>query len=272
MGDVTFAEMMALEPHGPDTFVGEGPSYPWGGLYGGQIVAQALRAAGLTVDPAFRPHSLHGYFIRRGDADAPIRFEVDRLRDGRSFCTRAVVVRQGQGAIFNLSASFHRPEDGPDVPVEVDPTVPGPDGLPGDTWSHVFERRMVDTWDYDARPGPVARGWFRITEDVPDDPLLRACALAYVSDDLPTDGVVTLHPDRVLLQQEGDWERTFMNASLDHSIFFHRDADPTDWQLHTCTGHGVIGTRGLAIGDVFTASGVHVATLTQEVLIRRVRT
>src|SRR5579871_5943865 len=82
-GSVDFVTMMTLEAHGPDTFVGTGPSYPWGGLYGGQIVAQALRAAALTVESRFRVHSLHAYFIRRGDADEPIRFEVDRLRNGR---------------------------------------------------------------------------------------------------------------------------------------------------------------------------------------------
>ena len=86
----TFDEMMALESHGPDTYVGVGPRYPWGGLYGGQIVAQALRAAGLTVEPQFLPHSLHAYFIRPGDHTEPIRFEVDRIRNGRSFVTRRV--------------------------------------------------------------------------------------------------------------------------------------------------------------------------------------
>src|SRR3954447_2893715 len=96
-----FHKMMSLEEHGADTYVGVGPQYPWGGLYGGQIVAQALRAASNTVDPAFRVHSLHAYFIRRGDADEPIRFEVDRIRNGRSFVTRLVVARQATGAILN---------------------------------------------------------------------------------------------------------------------------------------------------------------------------
>ena len=107
----TFEHMMALEPHGADTYVGVGPRYPWGGLYGGQIVAQALRAAGLTVEPEFLPHSLHAYFIRPGDHTEPIRFEVDRIRNGRSFVTRRVVARQSIGAIFNLAASFHVVED-----------------------------------------------------------------------------------------------------------------------------------------------------------------
>jgi acyl-CoA thioesterase-2 len=107
--------MMAIEPHGPDTFVATGPSYPWGGLYGGQIVAQALRAASLTVDRTYQLHSLHAYFIRRGDAAEPIRLEVDRIRNGRSFLTRRVVARQAIGAILNMSSSFHLPELGAEV-------------------------------------------------------------------------------------------------------------------------------------------------------------
>src|SRR5881392_4285659 len=99
MPEMDFCRMMTLEPHGPDTYVASGPQYPWGGLYGGQIVAQALRAATLTVEPQFRVHSLHAYFIRRGDHEEPIRFEVDRIRTGRSFTTRLVVARQALGAI-----------------------------------------------------------------------------------------------------------------------------------------------------------------------------
>src|SRR5262249_31145841 len=110
-----FATMMTLEPHGPDTYVGVGPRYPWGGLYGGQIVAQALRAAAATVDADYRVHSLHAYFIRRGDHEEPIRFEVDRIRNGRSFVTRLVVARQAVGAILNMSASFQVDEPGPDA-------------------------------------------------------------------------------------------------------------------------------------------------------------
>jgi acyl-CoA thioesterase II len=116
MTGTDFHGMMILEPHGPDTFVASGPRYPWGGLYGGQIVAQALRAASLTVEPAYRLHSLHAYFIRLGDASEPIRLEVDRIRNGRSFLTRRVVARQSGGAILNLSSSFQVPESGCPLP------------------------------------------------------------------------------------------------------------------------------------------------------------
>src|SRR5213079_217350 len=113
---MNFAMMMNLEPHGPDTFVGIGPKYPWGGLYGGQIVAQALRAAASTVDPEgdVTPHSLRAYFIRRGDHTEPVRYEVDRIRNGRSFSTRRVVARQAIGAILNLEASFQKAEPSED--------------------------------------------------------------------------------------------------------------------------------------------------------------
>ena len=103
--------MFELVHHGPDTYVGTGPRYPWGGLYGGQIVAQALRAAGNTVDPGYEPHSIRAYFIRPGDHSEPVRYEVDRIRNGRSFTTRRVVARQAIGAILNAECSFQQPED-----------------------------------------------------------------------------------------------------------------------------------------------------------------
>src|SRR4249919_3679576 len=107
--------MFELSPHGTDTYVGAGPRYPWGGLYGGQIVAQALQAATATVDPQFAVHSLRAYFIRRGDHAEPVRYEVDRIRNGRTFCTRRVVARQSVGAILNLEASYQAPEDADDI-------------------------------------------------------------------------------------------------------------------------------------------------------------
>src|SRR5262245_22945681 len=136
-----FADIMHLESHGPDTYVASGPSYPWGGLYGGQIVAQALRAAAATVDRQFVVHSLHAYFIRRGDAAEPIRLEVDRLRNGRNFCTRRVVARQSVGAILTLAASFAVREEAPDVQTAELRPIALAEELPNETWSPVFDRR-----------------------------------------------------------------------------------------------------------------------------------
>ena len=256
-----FRTIMALEPHGPDTFVAAGPSYPWGGLYGGQIVAQALRAAAMTVDPAFRLHSLHAYFIRLGDAAEPIRLEVDRIRNGRTFLTRRVVARQAVGAILNLSASFQRPEDAADVQTEAMPDVPPPEALAGESWSPLIDRRFAPD---DLAPGRVG-AWMRLTEELDDDPVLNACALAYLSDDLPTDAVVARHPAR---PPRGTTERSFWNASLDHLIWFHRPSRVSDWHLHDFTCRGLIGARGLSVGNLFDRSGCHVATVSQEVLIR----
>jgi acyl-CoA thioesterase-2 len=259
-----FRTMMALEPHGPDTFVGTGPRYPWGGLYGGQIIAQALRAATLTVDPAFRLHSLHAYFIRLGDAEEPIRLEVDRIRNGRSFLTRRVVARQSVGAILNMSSSFQTPEDAAEVQTETMPDVPKPEALRHDSWSTVIERRFLEA---DIAPGRVG-AWMRLSEEIGDDPVLNACALAYLSDDLPTDSVIARHPNR---PPRNAPERTFWNASLDHAIWFRHPIRAREWHLYDFTCRGLAGSRGLAIGSVFDRSGRHVATVAQEVLNRPIR-
>jgi acyl-CoA thioesterase-2 len=261
---VDFSTMMALEPHGIDVWVGTGPRYPWGGLYGGQIVAQALRAAANTVDPQFRPHSLHAYFIRRGDHTQPVRFEVDRVRNGRSFVTRAVVARQSVGAILNMSASFQVAEEAVEIQTATLPDIPGPDDCPSDpseSWSPMFDRRFAPT----PGRGQVA-GWLRVNADLGDDPVRHACALAYLSDDLPMDSVAALQPERLSGE---DFHRRFFSASLDHSIWFHRQFDAASWHAQWFTCHGLMGSRGLASGYVFTPDGRHVATVTQEALFRR---
>jgi acyl-CoA thioesterase-2 len=263
MSEPNFLDMMTLEPHGPDTFVGTGPRYPWGGLYGGQIVAQALRAACLTVDPAYRVHSLHSYFIRLGDAAEPIRLEVDRIRNGRTFVTRRVVARQSVGAILNLSSSFQLPEDGPEVQTETMPSVAAPDDLRPDGWGPLFDRRLLPD---DIAPGRVG-AWLRLTEDIGEDPVINACALAYLSDDMATDAVVARHPDRA----PSGGERRFWNASLDHAIWFYNPTRASAWHLHDFTCRGLMRTRGLSIGSIFDRTGRHVATVAQEGLIRPVR-
>ena len=256
-----FLSMMTLEAHGPDTFVGAGPRYPWGGLYGGQIVAQALRAASLTVDPGYSVHSLHAYFIRLGDAAEPIRLEVDRIRNGRSFLTRRVVVRQSVGAILNMSASFHVPETGLEVQTETMPDVAPPEALANDSWSPIIERRYLRE---DIGAGRVG-AWMRIAEDIGEDPMINACALAYLSDDVLTDAVIARHPQRPPRDAP---ERTFWNASLDHAMWFHRAARASDWHLHDVMCRGLYNSRGLAIGSIFDRDGRQFATVAQEVLNR----
>jgi len=267
------SRLFDLEPHGPDTFVGIGPRYPWGGLYGGQIVAQALRAAAATVDSDQHVHSLRAYFIRRGDHTEPIRFEVDRIRNGRSFSTRRVVARQAIGAILNLEASFQAPEDTADVQtVPMDSTLPGPELLASDAWSDAFDRRSIpkELLTDDARTGTGrSAAWMRVTADISDvttaEQLLHRCWLAYMSDDMPADTVRTAHPDF------RDTEGITYTASLDHTIWFHRPFRADQWHLYDFSCHGFTGGRGLGIGHVFTTDGTHIATVAQEVLMRDAR-
>jgi acyl-CoA thioesterase-2 len=265
--DVTdFATLMRLEPHGHDVYVGVGPAYPWGGLYGGQIVAQALRAACFTVEPDRLVHSLHAYFIRSGDSSEPIRFEVDRIRNGRSFVTRRVIARQAVGPILNLSASFQIREDQLDVQERSMPEgLPQPEVLEPDDWGPILQRRSMPPEQHPSR----ARAWLRVVPSVGDDPVLQACALAYASDDYPTEAASRSHPKRFALSQTpGEYDRHFVGASLDHAIWFHRPGRHDDWVLHDFEGRGLTGARGLALGEVFSRDGVHLATIAQEILMR----
>jgi len=263
---VDFAKMMELEPHGTDVYVGTGPHYPWGGLYGGQIVAQGLRAAAATVEEHYRVHSLHAYFLRRGDHDEPIRFEVDRTRNGRSFVTRQVVARQSVGAILTMSLSFQVDEAGHDVQIASLPDLPPPEGLGGESWSPMFERRFAGARNEEEGKGIA---WMRLVDKVGDDPVLQACALAYLSDDVPTDAVVALHPERPAPGMGDAFEYGFMSASLDHAIWFHRPPVADEWHVHDFASHAYLSSRGLAVGHVLTREGVHVATIAQEVLLRK---
>ena len=261
---VDFASLMGLEAHGPDVFVGISPEYPWGRVYGGQVVAQGLRAAQATVDGDYHVHSLHAYFIRGGSSDEPIRYEVDRIRNGRSFVTRRVVARQSDGAILNLSCSFHLQEDEADVQESV---LPDDVGEPGsgtvEDWS-ILGRRVAH------QSTGRSSIWLRILDELGDDRSLQACALAYTSDDIPTDAVGSTHPRIGEVQEDSatTYGDVFIGASLDHAIWFHRPLPCDQWLLHDHRSHGLANARGLAVGEVFAPSGIHVATVAQEVLIR----
>ncbi len=269
--------LFELVPHGPDTFVGVGPKYPWGGLFGGQIVAQALRAASGTVDPELEPHSLRAYFIRRGDHTEPIRYEVDRIRNGRSFCTRRVVARQAVGAILNLEASFQRPEPAADLQTMSMPLgIPGPDECAEDTWTTSFARRPVSQEALLAA-GALGAGrvaaWLKVNDVVAPDELVHRCWLAYMSDDIPTDSVrraLAESEDPPVTDIDTWWQGSFA-ASLDHTVWFHRRMRVDEWHLYDFACHGYVGGRGVSVGHVFTTDGVHVATVAQEVLVRRGR-
>jgi acyl-CoA thioesterase II len=264
-----------LSAHGTDVHVGIGPQYPWGGLYGGQIIAQALRAATLSVEPGLEPHSIRAYFIRRGDPTEPVRYEVDRIRNGRSFATRRVVARQAVGAILNAESSFQRPEASADIQTLTMPDVPPAEVLEQESWSPTFDRAYVppERVSDDRRDGAGrAVAWMRVTEEIgdPSDPahqLLHRCWLAYMSDDLPTDAVHRAHP----MSADPDAGSAMFAASLDHTVWFHRPIAADRWHLHDFACMHFVGGRGLAIGHIFAADGLHVATVAQEVLMRDTR-
>jgi acyl-CoA thioesterase-2 len=263
------SHVFELEPHGPDTYVGESPAYPWGRIYGGLVVAQALWAASQTVDPEHGVHSMHAYFILGGNLDEPVRYEVDRVRNGRSFTTRRVVARQSAGAILTLECSFQVSESGPETQSAEFPTdVPSPDEL-----QDGFDAGALRCDIGLPSSPPRSRVWARFPEKLDDDPRLQACGLAYLSDMNMMSAIVASHPDRLsgVAQQDSTWGESTMAASLDHAIWFHRPARADEWVLIDTLGHGLIGSRGLATGPIFRADGTHAATVAQEGLFRRGR-
>jgi acyl-CoA thioesterase II len=255
--------ILRLEPHGPDTFVGESPRYEWGRIYGGLVIAQALRAAMRTVDSEGHVvHSLHAYFILGGDPQEPVRYEVDRLRNGRSFSTRQVVARQSGGAILVLSASFQRPEEGPDVESATFPAnARPPESLSVESWGVGMDARV----EHESKNPPHHRMWTRFTQPLGDDADDHYAALAYLSDGNPMDAVRTAHPRDIGNRK---LDEVFMAASLDHAMWFHRPLRADQWLLFDMHAHQLIGTRGLATGDVFTRDGTLVATVAQQGLVR----
>lgn len=255
-----------LVSHGPDTWVGQSPQYHWGRVFGGLVIAQSLWAATQTVNPDHYMHSMHAYFLLGGDPSEPIRYEVDRIRNGRSFTTRRIVARQSGGAIFNLACSFQRVEDGPQTQ-----TANAPKGLvPPDIETVGISGAGVYRSE-DVR-GPERTGsqiWVRFPFDLGDDIRKQPCALAYLSDTNAMDAIATTHPDVDMAAER--WSDPFMTASLDHAMWFQRYARADRWILIDSMGDGMVGTRGVSTGRMFTEDGLHVATIAQEGLIRPLR-
>jgi len=222
-------------------------------LFGGQVAAQALYAAGRTVPDGRLPHSLHGYFLRQGATVKPTLFRVERDRDGQSFSARRVVAVQDGEVIFNMAASFTAARPGVDVDAEPDPELTAPDLLPG--WispRHTsFECRSAQQ----ERRLPC-QFWIRCTAELPDDPMLHAAILAYVSD-----------ISNGLVQLEGEDLRS--GPSLDHAVWFHRPARMDDWTWQDLIPHTAAAGRGLYTGAIFSRDGARVASIAQEALFRR---
>ncbi|MEV4890662.1 acyl-CoA thioesterase [Nonomuraea sp. NPDC050547] len=280
-------DLLDLEQIELDIFRGRSPEERIQRVFGGQVAAQALVAAGRTVPDDRHVHSLHAYFIRPGDPAIPIVYNVERVRDGRSFATRRVVAIQHGKAIFTMSASFHVPEEGWAHQAAAMPTVPDPETLP------TFQDKLYDLvgdepgWkDWLSKPRPVdaryaspltfeasrnpelisaeTNVWFRYDAELPDDPLLHVVLAAYASD-------FTL-VDTILLAHGLSWGTSnVMGASLDHAMWFHRPFRSDDWLLYAQESPWSGGARGLARGQMFTSSGDLVVSVVQEAMIREIK-
>ena len=275
-------EVLDLDAVGDSTFRGVSPKVGPQRVFGGQVAGQALVAAGRTVGPDRTVHSLHGYFVRPGDPSTPIDFEVENIRDGRSFSVRRSVARQHGKTIFFMSASFHVAESGLDHHSPAPLGLPAPEDTPTmiDRMAPYPERlralsagpRAVDV-RYLGAPGWVAPGdrpaedrqlvWMRIAGKLPDDPLIQACALTYASDLTLLDAVLNVHGE---VWGPGG----VIGASLDHALWFHRPFRADEWFLFDCGSPSAGGGRGLAEGRMFTRDGRHIASAVQEGLLRRV--
>ncbi|MGH9139171.1 MAG: acyl-CoA thioesterase [Acidimicrobiales bacterium] len=270
--------LLDLEPIEVNIFRGHSTDEKRQRVFGGQVAGQALVAAARTVDESRPVHSLHAYFLRPGDPDAPILYEVDRLRDGRSFTTRRVVAIQHGEAIFNVQASFHGYEQGPDHQIEIPADMPDPATLPNwhdrlapyrDQLGDIFDRpRPIDLRytgvDPMSRKGTAAAGqqvWLRADGTLPDDPVLHACIVTYASD-------MTLL-DTAVMPFGLAWDSPGIKmASLDHAMWFHRPFRADEWLLYDQHALSVSSARGLAGGAIFTADGRLAVSVVQEGLIR----
>ena len=266
VGVVSFHELMALRPQGGDRFLASGPRYPWRVLYGGQVIAQALGAAAHTVRPDAHIHSLHAYYLRAGSDAEEIEFAVERVRDGRSFAARAVCARQGGKAIVRLLASFHVDEGSEEHPTAVAPDVPAPGELPSGGWTALYDRRYAPI-------GERARclAWLRMTDSLGEDAHLQACALAFAADDIFDDAVLALlHPDRPPANDLDDHDWSISTQSLDYSVWFHRPVKADGWRLLDYRCRALANACATVVGDVFDETGLHLATVAQQMLVRRV--
>jgi acyl-CoA thioesterase-2 len=272
-----FTEVLEhIAPRQTDAFAFIGDSLmPQQRIFGGQVVAQCLMAANQTVESELNAHSLHAYFLRAGDPSSPIDFEVDPIRDGRSFSTRRVVARQKGEAIFNTSISYHCEEEGvshcfsmPEVPAprsEADDlsSFRGFTTKPGDPNLidlYQIERQRVTEYLAEEQP-PLGRSWFRAVGPLPDDRATHQAALVMISDYSLLSTVFYPHPFSNPIKH-------FMAASLDHAIWFHHPGKMDDWVLYDCDSPRAGGGRGFSRGFLWSQDGTLLASTAQESLMR----
>lgn len=276
-------DLLDLEPLEQNLFRGQSQSYGAKRVFGGQVLAQAVVAAGRTVEEGRLCHSLHAYFILAGDASAPIVYQVDNLRDGGSFSTRRVTAIQHGRPIFNAALSFHREEDGLDHAVAM-PEAPDPETVLGEdelarrvadkiperfranlTGERAVEYRPVDPIDpFNPQPTEAElKVWLRANGSLGDDPLIHQAILAYASDY----GLLgtALRPHALSV-----FDPRIMVASLDHAMWFHRPFRADGWLLYAMEGPNAAGARAFTRGTVHDAEGRLVASVAQEGLMRLV--
>jgi acyl-CoA thioesterase II len=274
--------LLDLEHIEVNLFRGRSPQDMWQRVFGGQVVGQALVAACRTVDVAERlPHSLHAYFLLAGDPKVPIVYEVDRIRDGKSFVTRRVVAIQHGQAIFTTAVSFHAAEDGLSHQAKM-PDVPKPDALPNESEirAKVMPLMPEPVRRYYERPRPIElrpvefdrylgkrteggrfHVWIRATGALPDTPAIHQCVLAYASDMTLLDSALIPHGRTV-------FDKSIMAASLDHALWFHRPCRADEWLLYAQDSPSLAGARGFSRGLIFKSDGTLVASVAQEGLLR----
>jgi acyl-CoA thioesterase-2 len=278
--------ILDLEPLEVNLFRGRSPQSGWQRVFGGQVIGQALVAACRTVEDVTHrpPHSLHAYFLLPGDPKVPIIYEVDRIRDGKSFTTRRVIAIQHGHPIFTMAVSFHRAEEGMQHQAKM-PDVPRPEDLP--TESEIKQRILPMMPDpvrryfererpIELRPVEYARYlgtkyedgrfnvWIRATGRLPDEPAIHQCVLAYASDMTLLDSALIPHGRTV-------FEKDIMGASLDHALWLHRPFRADDWLLYAQDSPNMYGARGFSRGLIFARDGTLVASVAQEGLVRERR-
>jgi acyl-CoA thioesterase II len=272
-------QLLELERLEVNLFRGESRDIGSPQVFGGQVLGQALSAAAATVEGRV-VHSLHAYFLRRGDCNAPIVYEVDRSLDGHSFSNRRIVAIQHGAQIFNMTASFQISEEGFDHQIAI-PPVPTPESLhasgpPPDVMARLpervrrflelprpFEFRTVQPIDYltPRRAEPLRQIWFRAVDRLPDDEMLHRRLLAYVSDFFLLDTATLPHGSALL-------RPSVIMASIDHAVWFHRPLRVDDWLLYAMESPSASGARGFARASVFARDGRLVASAAQEGLVR----
>lgn len=273
--------LIKLEKLSETVFLGQNYQSPWKRVFGGQVLAQALSAATQTVDIERSAHSLHAYFLLAGDINIPIVYEVEKIRDGGSFSTRRVVAKQNGIAIFFLSASYQkRDQGGYDHSIEI-PAVLAPEELKSDEeiikqyseWipntmaelinSRPFEFKIVEGFDLmqNKTKPPYKHVWFKAKEPIEASFGIHQQLLTYVSD-------YNLLVTATQPHTKGPYPYDVFMASLDHSIWFHRDFTVNDWLLYAIDSPSAYNSRGFSRGNIFTQDGVLVASVTQEGLIR----